>query len=605
MGKAKSFFTGAKEKLTRTFQVFKRRHLFQHQGSDNLYSVHHGPEASSDDSDTEQLIQQDDHAAPAPPVLPDNTLISAEPQSTLKYVNTHYMDGSSDADYDSIADSAEQMSEEGHRRADDNIALRRIDSEVTTTKLPDNPDSDESATSSDAANTLANFPEAPEMSGEEGDILGGNLPEGRTLRHRHCRSLTDWLEGRTGSLSSAAPSSRHLSSGNSSTDTFACWRNRRPNHGLASTGESDPFLDDQPAPEPQPEPEQPAATTPQDLDNDAPFNWAEEYDKFSSDGKQRKVEQTAPGEFSLQPREYRLNTPGPRQDPEDVRVLKLRWRDQVAAARARVPDSATPVAAGNAYAYGVNVGAAQPVPFQPGAAVREVQIRMEAMHQAFWKVDEALRQLDRENQMHQQNVRFLVDRNQALEHELKIVRAAVRDRDAELEQLRAAVDIANQALQLVQRPHQSPQNGPSGNAVRSPPPVLRLTPPLTSWNRSGSMTPQTSSTQGDSGGSTGTVVHHEVAEQVFDPGADEGSSETSDIYGGDKYDGGDELQDDDEDWVDTDDSSEDDGEGGGMDLSYDDPASRPDRFGFRETASESALQDFQTRPPPERRPQTC
>ncbi|OQU97369.1 hypothetical protein CLAIMM_03307 [Cladophialophora immunda] len=628
MRKAKEYFKGAKTKLTTAFHMFKRGHPFQHHGADIFrFSVHQETEVASDDSGTEQVVQQ------------NAALGSDRHRSMLRYVITNYMDGSSQADCDSNLYSAGQQPEEGHTRADDNPAFHPLKSKVTFSRLSDVPDSEDWATTSGAANTNtpAYIPEAPEMGGQGANASGWTRLPQQSLRHRRRRSLSDWLEtqvlgrrpthsyeGRTVSISDAVPSPRHLSSGNSSEDTFGRWRNRRPNDGLNPNGASDPFLNRQPASEQR----EPVPMTLDDLDKDTPARWSADYDKFSSDGKQPKAEETVPRDSSLQPREYRLKTPPQRPCPERLNVRKRRKGIQSAAANAGVPEKAPTVAAENAVAHDPeadhyagaqeNAGAhegnprsAQPAPFQPGGAGRHVQAAMETMHRSFWQLDATIRQLDLENLAHRQNVRALMDRNRDLEQELERAWGAVRERDAELERWRGAVDIASQALRSAQLQHQNQQNGEAGNAP--PPSTPQSTPPRTPGQHmlpnyaegypmpplsAGSVDAGASSPNQGSSDDMGSVVHHQVGEQAygFDTFGEE--SETSDMYGGDDCGGDNEGLDDEE--GDEEDEGE-DGEDGatGTPLSS---AERVDPLEYRTAASDSTVENFELRAPSQSRP---
>ncbi|KIX96660.1 uncharacterized protein Z520_07379 [Fonsecaea multimorphosa CBS 102226] len=622
MGKANTLLRAAKAKLTTAFHKFTRRHQSKHPGAENLtYSVHLGTGLSSDDSISEQLLDSAPPVLPALPFFPALSVLPPVPslplftaapprRSMLRYVVTNYMDGSSKADYDSNVDSSGHYSETGRARAESNVALQPVNSEVTMTKHSDFPESEESATISSASNTLANTPQVPEMSGGESDISGRLLPFGRGLRHRHRRSIDEWLAGqifeprpaetdegefvedRNVSISNGPPSSRHLSSGNSSVDTFRHWRTRRPNDGLNPTGVPDPFLNRQPTPEQR----APVPTTLDDLDNDTPARWSEDFDKFSSDGKQRKVTQTAPGNFSLQPRDYRLETPRQRPTSEELEAFKHREGSQ---------PTAQPATA--------NAGVAQPVFSQPGAAVQNAQASIGAMYQGFLQVDAAFLQLSRENQMLEQNMAAAMDRNRALEQELARALATISERDAELEWWRTVManinrDFVAAGLEPVTPPPQAaPPRTPLDQVF--PERADGYTRPPLSRGSVDTQAPlhRNSSDEG------GSVIHHEEAAPAFAFGEYPEESETSDLYGADDsgndsdasgYDGdisngmdsgGNGCNGDDNDGGDYDGDDEDDGEADDDDddLGSTESFAQPHSFAYRETASDSALADFE------------
>ncbi|KIW76220.1 hypothetical protein Z517_10966 [Fonsecaea pedrosoi CBS 271.37] len=604
MAKAKEFFRAAKTKLSRAFHIFKRERPYQHQGINSFTSfVQQGTEVSSNDSGVGQLAQQGDPSVPT------------QGQSTLRYVISNYMEGSSEADYDSILDSAGQLSEKGHGRFDNNLALQLLKSEVTETKLSELPESEESPIGSALTPTSANILGTSEVSGQETNASTWNLLLGQTLRrHRHHRSLSDWLEeqvfeprptnpdlteadSRGMDISEAPPSSRHLSSGNSSADTFGRWRRRRPDDGLAPTGVPDPFVNHEPTAEQRGLP----AMTLDELNHETPSRWSADFDKFSSDGQQRKLARTASGNFSLRPQQYSLKTPPQRPRTEEINVRKNRERTKFAADTSKVSEEAENVAANDTNA---DKDSGQPASFQPGAAVLGAQTAMESMHRSFWQVDAALRQLSLENQTHQKNMRTVLDRNQALEQELERAHAVVREKDAELELLRRVIGNVAHALlafPIPGVPGQAQQKSQGGSV--SPISASKLSEPQTPANQAlrdysrgytmrklstGSINTDAANTPQKDSDEAGSVVPHEVIDPGFGFDMAYQESETSDMYGGDDYvlenKGADEEYD-----------GEDEGEkndgASGTPLSSSEQAAKPESLDHQETPLQSSLGD--------------
>ncbi|EXJ66117.1 uncharacterized protein A1O5_10732 [Cladophialophora psammophila CBS 110553] len=463
MGKAKAFLRGVMAKLTSALHVFKPGRPPRHHGTENSpYSVVQGPGSATEDTDTEQSemqpataalpdtvsdapgteqsksqstmtatpeIASENHgteepepqsplaAPPEPttndsgteqPVLQSDLTVLSRGRSMLRYVIANFTDGSSKADYDSDLASPGQQSEEGRRRAEENFALERIDSQLTTTRRPDPPDSDESAIDLDA--------------------------EAATRR-----SIRGWLEAQI--LEPRPPYNGH-----SEIDYKAICLSG----GLLMPGLSDPSLTLKG--QLTPEQRQPLATNLEDPKDETPTRWSADYDQFSSDGKQRKVEQVSLGHFELQPRSCSLNTPLPRPGREQLKAWKLRGANQSAGVDPGLTEETDRVAAQNAAAQTGNAGPTQIDRFEPVAA-HNAQIAMEAMHRSFQQVEEAYRQFDFENQAHWRNMRWQIERNNLLQQELDTARAAVRERDAEIERLRGLIYNASQTLRAARHPN--------------------------------------------------------------------------------------------------------------------------------------------------------
>ncbi|OAL33375.1 hypothetical protein AYO20_07386 [Fonsecaea nubica] len=605
MAKAKEFFRAAKTKLSRAFHIFKREYSYQHQGMNSFtYFVQQGAEVSSNDSGAEQLVQQGDASVPP------------QGQSTLRYVISNYMEGSSEADYDSNLDFAGQPSEKGRGRFDNNPALRPLNSEVTETELSDVEESEESPIGSGVGTTSAKILRISEVNGQETNASSWNLLLGQTIRHRHHRSLSDWLEeqvfeprptnpglteadSRGMDISEAPPSSRHLSSGNSSADTFGRWRRRHPDDGLAPTGVPDPFVNHQPTAEQRGLP----ATTLDELNHETPSRWSADFDKFSSDGQQRKVAQTASGNFSLRPRQYSLKTPPQRPRAEEIKVRKNRVKPQFAADTSKVSEEAETVAAENTGTNKGNAASDQPAFFQPGAAVLGAQTAMETMHRSFWQVDGALRQLTLENQTHQKNMRTVLDRNQALEQELERAHAVVREKDAELELLRRVIGNVAHALlafPIPGVPGQAQQNSQGGSAC--PPSGSKLSEPQTPADQTlrdysrgytvrklstGSVNTDAANSHEKDCDEAGSVVHREVANPGFGFDLAYQESETSDMYGDDDYVRNKEADGE----YDGEDEGEKDDGASGTPFSSSEQAAQPESLDHQETPLQSSIGD--------------
>ncbi|KIW89763.1 uncharacterized protein Z519_09920 [Cladophialophora bantiana CBS 173.52] len=431
-------------KLTSALHVLKPgRPPRHHRTENNPYSVVRGPGSATEDTDTEQSKPQSAMAVSREIVSEDSGTEEPEPQSPLdapperaikdssteqpalqsdltvlpqgrsmlRYVTTNFTDGSSKADYDSDLASPEQPSEEGRRRVQENFALERIDSQLTITRRSDAPNSDESAADLDAEATPR-------------------------------RSIRGWLEAQI-----FEPRPPHK--GHSEIDYKAICLSG----GLLMPGLSDPSLTLKG--QLTPEQRQPLTTNLEDPKDETPTRWSEDYDQFSS-GKQRKVEQVSLGHFGLQPRSCSINTPLPRPCREQLKAWKLRGANQSAEVYPGVADETDCVAAENADAQGGNAGSTRIDRFEPDAA-HNAQIAMEAMHRSLRQLEEACRQFDFENQAHRRNKRWKIERNNLLKQELDAARAAVRERDVEIERLCGLIHNASQTLRAARHPN--PTNG--------------------------------------------------------------------------------------------------------------------------------------------------
>lgn len=474
------------------------------------------------------------------------------PRGRIRYVITNWTEGSSRADNSSTQSptssrpsyrrSAPRPTLAGQvnfpalrrRRASNNLRPRPLDSVPTST-----PEPEESRTTDIAA-------ASPQpLQGEEEPSLDLNATqptlssdsiqcEGmakvpakvKILKHEARPSVPSEVNARifapvkTGNAEEAAPqlspiarppSSRHLSPGTSSADTFQGWRRRQPDDGVAPhiaigghNALPDPFTDGQPTPAQQPQAPQahalaqlgalldaPGAAT---VENAVEFSTTRPWDDFSSDefpsaGNAREVVQVGPEQWELRPKEYRLGTPPLRPGRNDIlNHPRLRaflappcepgtgWSqstDKVQRAPGATPrpNSIPPPNPMGSDRY-MLVGLA------PGVAVKNARLGIAGLQQALERITDNFDALANNNEALTNNAAVDGHRRERVEQELTLAWAALRERDLEIDRLRGIIVHANRALRTA-----LPRNQGEGDQTEDAdemyfPPFAYYAPPL-------------------------------------------------------------------------------------------------------------------------------
>ena len=464
----------------------RRQTTVRMEASNSSFFIHYGVEINPDQSDSDLA----DSGVPSEEPSTGLRLQGSRPvipprgSSILIYVTASYTNGSSLADYSSTrsAASAHEPSPEptegrrlpierhlsvlGRRRQQDNVALQRIDSHLTTTARSD-VWSDESSSSEDSPLSSEQKAITPPASQTDGGAHNFNNAEifeaqsGRAPRHAQQPSIptevaAQFFEPRPArtenpetenhiTQASLAASSRQDSWG-----TIAAVKDF-PSHvaSHAPSLRAESQIDES-------QQRKPATKT---LEKSQTFStlsrWSAEFDQFG-DVQEQKVS-TKPNSLKPQPEQpsdnvHKHSPISEITDKTDVHGLATVRNEALVEtsehrqAEMDSEDSSEPASdedseenpqrAQNATLF--HPAQTQQVQqlLQPGQAASNAQIAIQDLKGACCQVDEAVSQLTLEEQMRTQHLRMALKENLCFQQEVNAVIEGVRERDREIARLR-------------------------------------------------------------------------------------------------------------------------------------------------------------------------